>query len=406
MSNKGKFINTTHSENIGRLVDSTKKIINNPYYLWANRQPTIVLYFNQNKEMSTVDEGFKGIYEDNGKDSSIFYNKIENFYIYGLEQLQIQMEHGEFGAESSEITGEGIILPNTIIPYVGDYFKITYIEEDYMFRIIDASPDTLENGANMYKITFKLESEKDHETDLNVKESFEMVTNNIGTGFNTVIHSTKADLIKRLEEFLHNLKRYYMETFYSERVQSFIYKFHEMRLYDPYMTQFLMDNGILKGDIEYIYITQHIHLNSKFAFQYERSFYRCVEKKDKKRLRRYENKAVVRYIDGIDTTIFASRPEDYCSVDMNYHENELYLFLQVPCFSDNLIDHIESGQLFNGDDSIYNIIVKYFNDKDLCDEDIDILDFDFHNNIKIFYTVPIIIYCIEAYIKHMMTGND
>ena len=62
MSNKGKFINTTHSENIGRLVDSTKKIINNPYYLWANRQPTIVLYFNQNKEMSTVDEGFKGIY--------------------------------------------------------------------------------------------------------------------------------------------------------------------------------------------------------------------------------------------------------------------------------------------------------------------------------------------------------
>lgn len=406
MANKGKFINTTHSENISTMVDNAKKIINNPYYLWQDRKPTIVIYFNQNKEMTTVDEGFKGIYEDNGKDSSIFYNRIDNFYIYGIEQMMIEMEHGEFGAESSEITGEGFVLPNSIIPYVGDYFKIGYLEEDYMFRIIDATPDTLENGANIYKITYKLESEKDHEQDLNVKDNYEMVTNNVGTGFNVVIRSEKVGLIKRLEEFLYNMKKYYMETFYSERVQSFIYKFKEYRLYDPYMTQFLMDNGILKEPDDYIYITQHIHLNSKFFVQYERSFYKCVEKKDRKRIRRYENKAVVRFIDGIDTTIFASRPEDYCAIDMNYHEEELYLYLQVPCFSDDLIDHIEAGELYYGDDSIFNVIIKYFNDMDLEDEDIDILDFDFHNNIKIFYSVPIIIYCIEAYIRRMMTDNS
>ena len=267
----------------------------------------------------------------------------------------------------------GICSSKFYNPYVGDYFKIGYLEEDYMFRIIDATPDTLENGANIYKITYKLESEKDHEQDLNVKDNYEMVTNNVGTGFNVVIRSEKVGLLKRLEEFLYNMKKYYMETFYSERVQSFIYKFKEYRLYDPYMTQFLMDNGILKEPDDYIYITQHIHLNSKFFVQYERSFYKCVEKKDRKRIRRYENKAVVRFIDGIDTTIFASRPEDYCAIDMNYHEEELYLYLQVPCFSDDLIDHIEAGELYYGDDSIFNVIIKYFNDMDLEDEDIDIL---------------------------------
>lgn len=405
MANKGKFVNTTHTENINTLVEGTKRIINNPYYVWANRQPTVVTYFNLNTEMSTLDEGFKGNISDRGKDSSLWYNKISNFFIYGLEQIQVGMEHGEFGAEAGEITGEGVILPNTIIPYANDYFKIDYLEEQLMFRIIDVSHDTLENGSNLYKITYKLESDYDHEKDLNVKEVFEMITNNVGTSFNAVIHSSKVDLIEKLEDFLYNLKVYYTDTFYNERVQSFIFKFREFRMYDPYMTRFLIDNKILVGGEEYIYLTQHIPLKSYFNVEYGRTFFSCLEKRDFKNVRRYHTKAICRYIDGIDTTIFGTRLEDYHAIDFKYYEEEISLYHQIPCFTDDLIRHIETGELFMENDSIFNIIIKFAHNRDISADDVDIMDFDVFNNIQLFYTIPCIIFCIEAYIKRMMVDN-
>ena len=42
---------------------------------------------------------------------------------------------GDFGLESSEVTGEAVILPNTIIPYVGDYFRLYQIDKPYLFSV-------------------------------------------------------------------------------------------------------------------------------------------------------------------------------------------------------------------------------------------------------------------------------
>lgn len=406
MANKGKFINTTHSDNINILVNATKKIINNPYYLWANRQPTIVTYYNLNKEMSTLDEGFKGIMSDVGADSPLWYNVIEHFYLYGLEQMQIQMEHGEFGAESSEITGEGVILPNTIIPYVGDYFKITYLQENFMFRIIGASPDTLENGSNLYKIQYKLESEKIHEKDFNIKETYSMITNNIGTAFNAVLNNKKVILIEELEAFLYRLKMYFTNIFYNDRVQSFIYLYKGMRFYDPYMTQFIINNKILNGGEEYIYITQQIPLKSYFNIEYDSTFLRCLEKKDFKNIRKYDHNAISKYIDAVDTSIFGTRDEDYLEIDFRYQNPDRSFFGIIPCFPDELLDNIEKGKLFEptDDNAIFNIVIKYALDMELSSSDMDI-DFNVYSNVKLFYGVPSIIYCIESIIKRMMKEN-
>ena len=405
MSNKGKFINTTHSDNINTLVKTTKEIINNPYYLWANRQPTIVTYYNINKDMSTLDEGFKGIMSDVGKDSPLWYNIISNFYLYGLEQIQLQMDHGEFGAEASEISGEAVILPNTIIPYVGDYFKITYIEENFMFRVTGVSPDTLENGSNLYKIQYKLESGKIHDEDFNIKDEYSMITNNIGTGFNAVLNNKKVDLIKELEDFLYRLKVYFTNTFYNDRVQSFIYLYKCMRFYDPYMTQFIMNNKILTGGEEYVYITQQVPLKSYFPIEYDNTFFRCLEKKDFDRVRRYGYNAISKYIDGVDTSIFSTRSEEYLEVDFRYDNPDRSFYGIIPCFPDELIAHIESKELFDDENSIYNIIIKYACDMELKSEDLLILDWDIHNNVKIFYAIPCVIYCIESFIKRMMKEN-
>lgn len=405
MANKGKFINTTFSDNINTLVDNAKNIINNPYYLYNDSLPTIVTYFNINKEMSTLDEGFKGIMSDVGKDSPLYYNIVEEFYLYGLEQIQIQMEHGEFGAESSEISGEAILLPNTIIPYVGDYFKIPYLQENLMFRVTGASQDTLENGSNMYKIQYMLESGKIQERDLNIKDRYSMISNNVGTGFNVILNNKKVDLIKELENYLYRLKVYFTNTFYNDRVQSFIYLYKGMRFYDPYMTQFLMDNDLLNGGDEYIYITQQVSLRSYFPIEYDRTFFRCLENKDFKRLRKYDYTAISRYIDGVDTSIFSTRQEEYLEVDFKYNNPHRSFYGVIPCFPDELIEHIESKKLFDDENSIYNIIIKYAANMDISSYDLEFMDFDICNNVKIFYAIPCIIYCIESFIKRMMTDN-
>lgn len=404
MGNKGKFINTTHTDNINTMISTAKTLLNNPYYIWSNRKATPVDYYNINKEMSTLDKGFKNIASDMGKDSSLWFNLIVDFYIYGIDQIQIQMEHGEFGAESGEITGEAFILPNTIIPYPGDMFSIKYIKEKFMFRITSVSHDTLENGSNIYKVMYKLESARDANRELHIKNRYQMIVNNVGTGFNPIIRDEKYNLINKLERVLYNLKVFYQSTFYNPRVQSFIFKCMEDRFYDPYMTQFLINNSLLTGGEEYVYITQQLPLNNSFPIDYDKSIFRCLESDDFNNIRKYNYKGIGRYIDS-SVSIFATRIEDYFQIDLRYSLPESHLFGIVPCFNEELIEGIENDKLYDDTNSIYNIIIKYANNRDITEEDIDNIDFDMYDNITLFYSIPCIIFCLESHIKRMMVSN-
>lgn len=406
MANKGKFINTTHSDNITTLVESVKGIINNPFYLYEGKSPTIVTYYNINTEKTTLDTALADMQTDLGIDAPAWFNKIENFYIYGMEQIQIQIENGEFGASATDITGEVFILPNTIIPYAGDYFKIDYIKEkEFLFRVTGVSHDTLDTSANLYKMTYILESKCTFESDLKIQDEYIMITNNIGTSFNAVLNKKKINLIEELEDYVYTLKKYYIDTFYNDRVQAFIYKYKGMRFYDPYLTQFLIENDIVKGSEQYVYITHQLPLKSFFSIEYDRSFFRCLEKRDLSNLRKYNTTAISEYIDGIDTSIFSTRSEDYLRVEFRYANPERSFYGILPCFTDELISYIESASLANGKDKIYNVIIKYFNSMNISSKDIDLFELDMHNNIKLFYTVPCIIYCLEDYIKRMMISN-
>lgn len=398
----GKFINTEHRDNIDSLVVGLKDILKNPYYKWNDKSGTAVTYFNQNKEASMLDDSSKLYYADIGIDSPIRYNMIEDMMIYGIEQIAISMENGDFGPEASEISGEAIILPNTIIPYVGDYFNIIYTDEKLLFRVIDATPDTLENGANIYKIQYKLESSRLEDTieEENIEDHYNMVVNNIGTGFNAIIRHESYNMIKKLDQVLYNLRTYYKSIFYKERVQTFVFLHNSQRFYDPFMIEFLKENKILDGDESYIYLNQQIKLSSMFPIQYSKSFFKCLENKDKERIRFYENRGIAKYISD-PLSIFQTRLENYFEVK---HEISDVEFGILPCFKDDLINAIEDNRLLKCNDSVYNIIIKYFNDENITQEDIDNLEYiDFSDNIIIFYAIPCVIYCLERFVKSLMT---
>ena len=397
----GKFINTEHKQNIDSMVENVKNILKNPYYLWSNKTATVVTYYNTNKESSTLDESSRLQYVDTGINSPMKYNKIENFYIYGLEQIQVSLENGEYGLESGEIQGEGVILPNTITPYPGDFFSIDYLKEDMLFRIIDVSFDTLETGANLYKIIYKLESSREEHLEDQVKDSYNMVVNNLGTEYNPIIRSEKYELIELLEEEAKTLKRYFKALFYNHRVQTFIYENNCKNFYDPYMIEFIIRNELLQGDNEYIYVCHQTQLNPKFEIWYDKTFFRCLERKDLENLNYYKYKGIAEYIQD-PLSIFNSRLEEYFEV--NYNLKTVYFGI-LPSYKDEFIARLEAGNLFaNCQDVIYNIIIKYFHNIDINKNDLYFLDkyIKYDNNVYMFYAIPSIIFCIESYIKNLM----
>ena len=397
----GKFINTEHRDNIDGLVNGLKEIMNNPYYKWNDKTGTAVVYYNQNKEASTLDPASKLYYADIGLQSPIKYNKIEDFMLYGIEQIAISMENGEFGPEASEISGDAIVLPNTITPYVGDYFNIIYTKEDLLFRVIDVTPDTLENGSNIYKIQYKLEStqlEKVIESE-NIEDTYNMVVNNLGTGYNSIIRHESYNLIKALDKVLFDLRTYYKSVFYQSRVQTFVFLYNNQRFYDPFMIEFLKENKLLDGTEDYIHLTQQVNLSPMFPIQYSKSFFRCLEEKDLKNIRYYNHNGIGEYISD-KLSIFQTRLENYFEVKQNNSEVN---FGVLPCFKDELIDAIEDNRLLEGNNSVYNIIIKYFHNESITQEDIDNLKLiDFSDNIVIFYAIPCIIYCIERFVKSLI----
>ena len=403
----GKFVNTKHPDSINKLVHGLQDIIKNPYYVWSNRTPTVVTYFNRNVEKSTLDESAKIEQSAYGINSPSKYNMINDFFVYGIEQIQIQVENGDFGAESGQINGEGIILPNTIIPYPGDYFVIDYTKDNIVFRVTGVTHDTLEDESNIYKFTYELDSIDIQDLKLNIADSYQMMVNNVGTKFNTIIRSEKYDFIKVLDNMRSYLREHFIAVFYSDRIQSFSFLYNMRRFYDPYMVQFLINTDLLKDNDDYIYVMHQLALSQTFILNYDKSIFRCFEIGDFKNIRRYKKYAIGRYISS-RTDIFENRPEDYWEIDFNYYPLEGESYGIIPCISEELITGIETGKLYDDDKyCIYNIIIKYIRGMDISDRDVETLKFlEYSDNVTLFYALPLTIFCLDGVIQRMMVKSD
>ena len=153
----GKFKNTRYMDTIDNIVNATKDKLNNPYYIFNDKKPTKVTYYSQSIERSTLDEA-SGLYGSHlGADSPFKFNKIIDFLLYGIDRIETQYDNGDNGIEAAPITGQAIVLPNTIIPRPGDFFSIKYIKEEILFKINSVTVDTLDTGANIYQIEYQAE---------------------------------------------------------------------------------------------------------------------------------------------------------------------------------------------------------------------------------------------------------
>lgn len=393
-----QFTNTKRVDTINSIVDGFKQKIDSPYNILLDLKPYTVQYWNQSVENSTTDEAANSIYNYVGNNSPLRFNLIESAVMYGLPQFEIDLEKGDFGLES-DFTAESTILPNTWIPYPGDYFIINHSNIVRLFQVTKATPNTLPNGANFYKIQFTLSTKDTAELVNNTISKYRFIMDNIGTSYSSVIRSTLYDDIAELEKTTDKLKRYFNNIFFRDKVQTFVYNFNGSIFYDPYMIEFMQRNNIFKG---YTYITHATPTSKTFAIEYDKTIMHAVEEHNINT--RFNSNAVAKLIEN-PLTLFYSRPDNYYQIDYN---TNVYAD-EVPIISVDLLNKIKNNILYENIDDINrykNIIIKHFNSTPIELSDIKYLDnIDYLDNIELFYNIPIIIFIIEYFIKQSLKYN-
>lgn len=398
----GKFSDTKYVNTIDSLVSATTDKIKNPYYKFSDKKPTKVTYYSQNVEKSTLDEA-SGLYGSHiGTDSPFKFNKINNFLLYGLAKINVDYDVGEFGTESAPISGDCIILPNTITPRPGDFFSIPYIKEAILFKVNSVNYDTLDTGANIYSIEYALEKvDAIEQIEEKVERSFNFVVDNIGTDFKAIIQDCDFNIIEQIEALVENLIVKFSDIFYDPRLQTFIFNHDGWLMYDPFLIEFFKRNNVMTFGDEYIHITHATSTNRTFGMDYLKTFFYCLENPDQD-----IKCSTVGTADMIidPNSLFSTRLEDYYwvrHVDNSPHKTRFTLFDM------DIIDRVKNNIMYEKGNKkeIYNLWIAYFNnDNDFIKGDLISLikQTDYMDNLDCFYALAITIYILEQYIKRLL----
>lgn len=373
--------------------------IKSPTSRFLDTAPTFVTYYHINADESTTDEGFSDVKMYIGDKSPIRFNKTENFPIYGLDQIVLQLQDDDAGLDST-YESEAIILPQTIKPVQNDYFVIPVVRGDFVFRVTDIDYDTLMPN-NFYRISFKLEY-NDYEmlNKLNnqVLDNYVCILENIGTESNCIIEKQEFADLEKVHHMYREMCTFYKAMFYNERYNDFLCPLDNYRyLYDPLQTYFINVNGLFneKRELTTIVLTDQFE-DPLRKYKYSKSIYKFVESRDKRILSnfKYNLRAGVTFQDSAfhhwhDKTVDVLDITDVLTIEA------------FDILSDDFVNKIRTGELTNS--NYCNLIINYLNGNDLAIKDIP-LDLDeelvhLNNCMEVFFFTPIILYIIKNIIN-------
>ena len=411
------FNNTQYNQTIQSLTKAQIERTSNPYWKWISQKPTIVRYWNVNNKMSTLDLGKKDTYDQVGAKSSLRYNRIDNFVLYGITRFNVDLNLEEYGVESSEISGEALILPNTIIPSVDDYFTINYISKPYLFRVTKQTIDNIETdaGVNFYKISWELDSTRQDFIDsLNGRQLVNKYVYNasrVGSNMTPLLTEEENKIVNDLDKIYDRLRSFYINLFWRENIQTFVYGYTDgMFIYDPYLIEFLIRNELFDSDeeLKYLYIDQAVHKSEFFDIEYESTIFRDFETVNPKL---HINSAYALPVHD-PNSLLVDRMEEYHELSINKINSILPPINQLNM---NLFDHIVDNSLFDETDTsnhklYWNIFVNYLNNPSaftLTEAQLTSLS---KMNIKyskdLFYEIPLLMFMIKGYLTGMIGGGE
>ncbi|MGN1394248.1 MAG: hypothetical protein ACI4V7_09535 [Succinivibrionaceae bacterium] len=397
----GKFINKTYVNTIDSLTQGTINKVKTANYVFNDKTPVICNWYNLNNKATTLDEGTRAEYSSLGKKSPMRFNKITEAIFY-TRNIRIELEE-EYSDEGLGVSGmpsiAGIVLPNTWVPYQGDFFTFTHAGKEWMYKVNAVSFDTIDNNNNIYRFEAMLDNIGTKAIEEQVVDRFRMIINNVGTNFNAVINEESYLTIDILDNILLKLKDYYIALFYNDRVQTFTYEGYYGNLYDPYMIEFLIRNKIMEGSTEYVFVHHEIPIPRTFSIEYNDTYFRALETKTTSL---FNNNTY--HADIIDNSysLFSTVKEEYYMIDYKDKGLQRYTTLDP-----DFVRRVHTGELYENQSyhSIYNIIIRYMNGMKIDSNIIPIIEnIEFvKSDNNLFYVIPMIIFIIENSIKKLMT---
>lgn len=399
----GKILTTTYKDSIEKITSFYNDLVNNPFYQYNDQKPIVCTYYNLDKTFSSLDTGSKLSYDNIGKDSPLRYNRIYDLVIYGFNKIQLSNEIDEFGLESANISGDCVLIPNNFMPTEGDYFEVDHIKDStYLFIVTDVQKDTLNNGSNAFKISYKLEYNSNINLEDHVIHNYRAIEVREGTNIKKVVRCEDYDIAKFIDDTCVYLKRYFVNLFYNPYVQTFIYEdLTEYRIYDQFMIEFMIRNKILAdGEDSYISVTHMIPVHQTFNIDYDQSFLRVFEQKRVDKLLSSDRNVVIDYIKAYGS-VFDSRYETYYKARYVDHSTTPFT---TYCIDDDFVYRITDHVIIPEEDHDLcpnlwqNIIVKYFYNEDITENEIkSIENLDFKYAKDAYYMIPLLIFCLEKY---------
>jgi len=285
---------------IGRRTESYVQATTEAYAKYFEGSPTYITYYRLDDIATKQDGSLENVHSLLGKNSPNKYQKIEDVVAYGVDALDIMNEINEKGLQSI-ITGELVLLPDTIQPYPGDFFVFdTEGMEEHLFRVDTVQFDKA-SPKKFYRLGYAIYPDNadlvfgNLTTDTQGNEiTYVMNYDNIGTsGGQAVItkaSAVNADSAKKLTDGLIDK---FANLFYDDEMDSFVFRTinHEtgddLAIWSPYLQRFLHDNKVLQKNSREILTEFYINdinqrTNPEFFndLAYRNSIFREVEIQD------------------------------------------------------------------------------------------------------------------------------
>lgn len=390
------FINTTKNETVESLINGFKKRIDNDFYLYQQNY-IFGNYYNIDDDLSTSTETTGLINSAIGSSSPLIYNLYIDMPICGISDMDVNIDIGDFGVESDEISGDIYLFPDIIIPSPEDRFTLKHIPH-LLFKVLSVTTVKLDNGKNMWRLSFKLDRNDIDNTNIKelVNKKYHVLIENIGSDMKVAIEEDKIKIVKSMDSILSRIKSLYVSQFYSQQVDTLILNHNDKLIYDPYLIEFIIQNDLLSdSNIEIIFYHQ-LYKSNSFIVDFNDTIFSHIMKNEISKFK--INNMNLRLIRD-KLSIFLTRNEIYYEVTHEVCKSDSF-FSGISYFDSNTEIDLKN---IKPSDSIINIIVNIMNGRELSDTQIYGLE-----NIRIiqdkynFYIIPLLIYSLIHYTKKIM----
>lgn len=317
-----RFIDTPNERTlVNKYVDSYMNGVNQ-YAKYIDSTPSFATYYSRDVDTSTENPGLGQVKEIVGMESPLRYNKIKNFPLYAIEEVNPDITADGISGISVEIENTAVILPDTIIPKPDDLFVLNYEENTeknhLLYRITGVDINAIDSNT-YYQISY-VRTPYDYNI-LNkrqVVDDYRFIYGNTGSKYENVLLEDKYIEVSKLEQQYDKFINFFLDNYYDERRNMIYFKDGDSKyIFMDEVHEFINNHKLL---IESRTFLKNIHLpNMTPSYDYRKNithFYNVVE--GRKKL--YSNRGIGAFSPSLDkieklkNKLFMQFPEDFYKV--------------------------------------------------------------------------------------------